>query len=275
MNTQKTPEDGGAKIRPGADATAFTADLLADTFEHNSVEGVGGPDGQSEAFGGRPTTTARDPSDANYRARSAAEHGHIPLSEYQWRGKISGLPYKRAYDIGLSVFGLVLTLPLICLVAFVLRYLLRRPVLIRRQAVGARGRLFDVLIFDTTEIPAGKGAASAVDDKEGARKFLAFLHKSSIASLPKLVNVLRGEMSIVGPRPVKPDELEVYGLDVIHYLRNRPGLTGLSQITLGRDAGTSKRNLLDRRYSLRRTFWMDAHISKRFVSRILSGEHFA
>jgi len=185
------------------------------------------------------------------------------------------LPWKRAYDIGLSLFGLGLTFPLICLVAFVLHYLLRRPVLMRRQAVGARCRLFNVLVFDTTETPAGTGPESVSDEGAGARTFLAFLRKSSIASLPKLVNVLRGEMSIVGPRPVMPEELDVYGLDVIHYLRNRPGLTGLSQITLGRDAGPAKRNLLDRRYSLQRTFWMDIDISKRFISRILSGKHLA
>lgn len=275
MITVKLPENGQAKSWPGAELTAFTADLLENTSAQNSVEGAGCPDAQSGSFGSEHFINERDPTDVKCLAGSVAKRLDIPLTEYQWRGKISGLPWKRAYDIGLSAFGLVLTFPLICLVAFVLHYRLRRPVLMRRQAVGARCRLFDVLIFDTTEMPAGTGSASVMDEGEGARKFLEFLRKSSIASLPKLVNVLRGEMSIVGPRPVMPEELEVYGLDVIHYLRNRPGLTGLSQITLGRDAGPSKRNLLDRRYSLQRTFWMDVHISKRFMSRILSGKHFA
>jgi len=100
--------------------------------------------------------------------------------------------------------------------------------------------------------------------------FGKFLRKSSLDELPQLFNVLKGEMSLVGPRPVTADELERYDLARVHYLRARPGVTGLWQVT-GRSNTSYKRRVeLDKAYALRWSFFGDISIILRTVPALLS-----
>jgi len=87
-----------------------------------------------------------------------------------------------------------------------------------------------------------------------------FLRKTSLDELPQLVNVLKGEMSLVGPRPVVPDELSCYGRASRYYLASKPGMTGLWQVTGRNDTDYSRRVALDRTYAERGSFWMDLRI---------------
>jgi undecaprenyl-phosphate galactose phosphotransferase len=83
------------------------------------------------------------------------------------------------------------------------------------------------------------------------------LRKTSLDELPQLINVVRGEMSLVGPRPVVPDELELYGAARIYYLQVRPGLTGLWQISGRNDLDYERRVSLDAWYVRNWTLWYD------------------
>ena len=87
-----------------------------------------------------------------------------------------------------------------------------------------------------------------------------FLRKTSLDELPQLLNVVRGEMSLVGPRPVVPDELELYGEARIYYLQVRPGLTGLWQISGRNDVDYERRVSLDAWYVRNWTLWYDVLI---------------
>ncbi|MEL7471651.1 MAG: sugar transferase, partial [Pseudomonadota bacterium] len=98
-----------------------------------------------------------------------------------------------------------------------------------------------------------------------------FLRKSSIDELPQLVNVIRGEMSLVGPRPVTRGELTRYDLNAIHYLLVRPGVTGPWQVSGRSNSTYEKRVQLDKTYALRRTFWSDALLLVKTVPAVLFG----
>jgi exopolysaccharide production protein ExoY len=92
-----------------------------------------------------------------------------------------------------------------------------------------------------------------------------FLRKSSLDELPQFINVLRGEMAIVGPRPIVAEELPLYGDDVVSYLTVRPGITGLWQVSGRSDTTFSERVAMDRRYVRARSFVFDLSIILRTV----------
>ena len=93
-----------------------------------------------------------------------------------------------------------------------------------------------------------------------------FLRKTSLDELPQLLNVVRGEMSLVGPRPVVPDELELYGEARLYYLQVRPGLTGLWQISGRNDLDYERRVGLDAWYVRNWTLWYDILILVRTLA---------
>ena len=100
---------------------------------------------------------------------------------------------------------------------------------IRTMVPGAEARLEDILRRDPDAPPSGRATTSSRDDPRVTR-LGRFLRRTSLDELPQLWNVLVGEMSLVGPRPVTPPELTRYGASARHYLAVRPGLTGLWQL---------------------------------------------
>ncbi|MEO6340197.1 MAG: sugar transferase [Caulobacteraceae bacterium] len=130
---------------------------------------------------------------------------------------------KRALDIAGAFCGLVFLAPLLVMTALAIRLESRGPVLVRQRRGGAGGRSFESLKFRTA------GATEHGDTALGA-----FLRKSSIDELPQLINVLKGEMSLVGPQPHSLAQDRYYGSLAPDYdlrSRVRPGLTGLAQIS--------------------------------------------
>ena len=164
-----------------------------------------------------------------------------------------GLTRKRTIDIGLALAGIVLLAPLlfICFVATVLSS--PGPALFRHQRVGFRGKYFNCLKFRTMATDASSRLRDLLESDPGAaaewattRKLRhdprvtfigAVLRKSSLDELPQLFNVLKGDMSIVGPRPVTDEELVRYSDATDAYLSCRPGITGLWQVS-GRSTTT-------------------------------------
>jgi exopolysaccharide production protein ExoY len=187
-----------------------------------------------------------------------------------------GLNSKRLIDIILAVSGIVLLAPLliICFIATVATS--RGPALFRHRRVGFKGKYFDCLKFRTMVQDAPERLRQLLESDPVAaaewatdRKLRhdprvtaigAMLRKSSLDELPQLFNVLKGDMSIVGPRPVTDEELIRYSSAINAYLACRPGITGLWQVS-GRSTTTyDKRIACDTFYARNWSMSLDAKI---------------
>jgi exopolysaccharide biosynthesis polyprenyl glycosylphosphotransferase len=143
-------------------------------------------------------------------------------------------PGKRLFDVAVSLTALVLLVPVIAVIALLVKLGSPGPVLYRQQRVSRGGRLFELLKFRTMVAGADRMAAnvSATGDPRVTRVG-AFLRKSYLDELPQLVNVLRGDMSLVGPRPERPTFIETFRQAYPAYmlrLKVKAGMTGWAQI---------------------------------------------
>lgn len=192
---------------------------------------------------------------------------------------------KRIADIAIALICAILVLPLIVGVAIAVRLSMGGPVIYRHRRVGFGGRHFDCLKFRTMvangdEVLARHLAANpaAAEEWRQNRKLTndprvtrlgSVLRKSSLDELPQLLNILRGEMSCVGPRPVAPEELERYGVHVQEYLRARPGITGSWQVSGRSSVSYGDRIRLDAEYVRGWWFGTDVLILLRTVPALL------
>ena len=192
---------------------------------------------------------------------------------------------KRWLDVAGAVFALVLFAPLLALLALLVR-LDGGPAVFAHQRVGRHGRPFACLKFRTMVVDAEAQLQAILDSDPQARaqwerehkliddpritRLGAFLRTSSLDELLQFVNVLRGDMSLVGPRPIVEAELAHYGADADYYLACRPGMTGLWQVQGRNDVDYDTRVRLDRIYANRRTLRMDLEILARTVGVVLN-----
>jgi lipopolysaccharide/colanic/teichoic acid biosynthesis glycosyltransferase len=172
---------------------------------------------------------------------------------------------KRALDLAGAATLLAVSAPLMVLVALAVLLALGRPVLFRQARSGRGGRSFVLLKFRS--MAEGPG-----EDSARLSRFGRALRASGLDELPQLLNVLRGEMSLVGPRPLPPDYLALYTERQARRLRARPGLAGLAQAA-GRNAVPWGRRLaLDARYAAARpTLRGDALVLLRCLGVVLRG----
>lgn len=172
---------------------------------------------------------------------------------------------KRGFDFALAALALLFLAPALLTIAAAIK--LAEPqgrVLYRHTRVGRQGARFFCLKFRTMAADSDERLATLLHtDPEAAKeweaaqklrrdprvtKIGAFLRKTSLDELPQLINVLRGDMSLVGPRPITRAELDRYGKDRRYYLLVRPGITGLWQVSGRSSAGYEKRIQCDRQY---------------------------
>jgi exopolysaccharide production protein ExoY len=179
------------------------------------------------------------------------------------QGAVGGLT-KRVFDVVLTVGLLIVALPLGLTVALLLKLSTDGPILFAHERIGLNGRRFFCFKFRTmvqnsAEVLEQHLASDPAAAEEWVRtqklrhdpritKLGTFLRRSSLDELPQLLNVLRGEMSCVGPRPVVRAELARYGQDAQTYLSARPGLTGLWQVSGRSSTGYAERISLDVQY---------------------------
>jgi lipopolysaccharide/colanic/teichoic acid biosynthesis glycosyltransferase len=166
---------------------------------------------------------------------------------------------KRALDIVVSLTGLLLLSPLLLLLGLMVRLFLGSPVLFRQIRPGMDAAPFEILKFRTMLDAYGPDGLP-LPDAQRLTRFGRFLRASSLDELPELWNVLKGEMSLVGPRPLLMEYVPLY--DVIQRRRHevRPGITGWSQIN-GRNAiGWDQKFALDIWYVDNRSLWLDIKI---------------
>jgi len=203
--------------------------------------------------------------------RHAAVRTELPLGGH----------LKRFFDILFASVSLTLTSILFVIVALAIRLTSSGPVFFTHTRVGQGGKEFNCLKFRTMRTDADEVLNKLISEDPAAREEFqtfqklrndprvlpivgSFLRKSSLDELPQFINVLRGEMSVVGPRPVTRSELvEQYGAHASDVLKSRPGITGLWQVSGRSELSYADRVKLDRTYIRTWSFWTDVMLVAR------------
>jgi exopolysaccharide biosynthesis polyprenyl glycosylphosphotransferase len=190
---------------------------------------------------------------------------------------------KTAFDRVCAGLALIFLSPLLAFIAIAIRAGSKGPALFRQVRVGRDGREFTVLKFRTMVIDAERRKAALVqyNDHDGilfkirndprVTRTGAWLRRYSLDELPQLINVLRGDMSLVGPRPPLPDEVVQYGDDVRRRLVVRPGMTGLWQVSGRADLSWEESVRLDLRYVENWSLTLDLQILWKTWSAVARG----
>lgn len=178
---------------------------------------------------------------------------------------------KRLFDILISLTVLVLFSPLFILLAILIRRKLGSPVLFRQTRPGLHGRPFDILKFRTM-LNAEDDQGRPLPDSQRLTPFGKALRASSLDELPELINVLKGDMSLVGPRPLLMQYLPLYNKRQARRHEVRPGITGWAQVN-GRNAISWQEKFeLDVWYVENRTLALDLRILLMTVAGVLKRE---
>lgn len=178
---------------------------------------------------------------------------------------------KRLFDFCASLFGLILLSPIIALVAWKIRKNLGSPVLFRQTRPGLNGKPFEMVKFRTMK-DAVDAQGNPLPDSERMTPFGDKLRNSSLDELPELWNVLKGEMSLVGPRPLLMQYLPLYSKEQARRHEVRPGVTGWAQIN-GRNAiSWEDKFKLDVWYVDNRNLWLDIKILFLTVKKVFVKE---
>jgi lipopolysaccharide/colanic/teichoic acid biosynthesis glycosyltransferase len=180
---------------------------------------------------------------------------------------------RRVFDIVVAAAALIASAPIVVLAVLAIRLESKGHALYRQRRVGRDGQEFDVLKLRTMVHGAehiGAGMAVSAGDARITRVG-AFLRRTSIDELPNLVNVLRGEMSIIGPRPTIPVQVARYTERQRGRLAVRPGITGWAQVRGRASLPWSERIELDLWYIEHRSWRLDLEILRRTVAVLLGG----
>jgi len=178
---------------------------------------------------------------------------------------------KRSFDIAGSLLGLLLLSPVIAIVAWQVRRNLGAPVFFRQTRPGLNGKPFQMVKFRTMR-DAFDEDGKPLPDSERITPFGRFLRSTSLDELPELWNVLKGDMSLVGPRPLLMEYMDYYTEEEMLRHTVRPGVTGLAQVT-GRNATTwNDRLAYDIQYVKTQTLWLDIKIIFKTIHQVFKRE---
>lgn len=178
---------------------------------------------------------------------------------------------KRLFDLVLTIPALAFLSPVLTIIALLVRVRLGSPVLFRQQRPGLHGRPFTLLKFRTMT-DARDANGDLLPDEQRLPPFGQFLRRTSLDELPELINVLRGDMSLVGPRPLLMQYLDRYTPDQMRRHEVRPGITGWAQIN-GRNAlSWEEKFALDVWYVDHLSLWLDLKITLLTMWKVLRRE---
>ena len=178
--------------------------------------------------------------------------------------------FKRALDVACASTAIVVLSPLLVLAALAIRLEDRGPAVFRQMRVGRRGAPFTLMKFrsmpvGTPEVPSAQSTQLKVT------KVGAFIRRANIDELPQLFNIVRGDMSVVGPRPALPSQHSlVSARKALHVDELRPGLTGLAQVNSYDGMSEREKIEWERQYASKVTFFGDIMIILRTVGYLLS-----
>ena len=175
---------------------------------------------------------------------------------------------KRLLDFIISLFALIVFSPLMFLLALLVRFNIGSPILFTQERPGLNGSVFKMLKFRTMLNSTDSQNRFLSDDKR-ITKFGAFLRSTSLDELPGLLNVLKGDMSLVGPRPLLVQYLPLYNKEQARRHNVRPGITGWAQVN-GRNAiSWEEKFKLDVWYVDNRSIWLDLKILFLTIKRVV------
>jgi lipopolysaccharide/colanic/teichoic acid biosynthesis glycosyltransferase len=183
---------------------------------------------------------------------------------------------KRALDVSVALLGLVVSAPVWAAIALAIMLDDGRPVFYQRPCVGERGRLFSQLKFRSMIRDAERhtGPVLARADDPRITRVGRWLRRTALDELPQLINILKGDMSFVGPRPERPPLVDRFLASVPGYARRfavRPGLTGLAQVCGCYDTPAKHKLRYDLLYARRRSLWLDARLFLSSLARTARG----
>lgn len=176
--------------------------------------------------------------------------------------------FKRAFDIVVSVMGLLLLSPVIVIVAWKVRRNLGSPILFRQVRPGLNGQPFGMIKFRTMK-DAKDANGDCLPDAERMTAFGSFLRSSSLDELPELWNVLRGDMSLVGPRPLLMEYLSLYTPEQCRRHTVRPGVTGWAQVNGRNSLSWEQKFKLDSWYVDHGSMLLDIKILMLTVKKVI------
>ena len=206
------------------------------------------------------------------------------LKKNLWIGVLEGSrALKRFIDIVASAVGLIVLSPIFVVTAMAIKLESRGPVFYCQQRVGKWGKVFTMYKFRSMVVDADKKKDLLLDENESGgvtfkmkrdpriTRIGAIIRKLSIDELPQLYNVFKGDMSLVGPRPPVPREVEQYRLSDRKRLETIPGITCIWQVSGRSDIAFTQQVALDVQYIECQTFWGDLKILLKTVPAVLSG----
>lgn len=183
---------------------------------------------------------------------------------------------KRVFDVVFSFLALIVAVPFIIIFGLLIRLESEGNIIYKQERVGLHGKVFTIYKLRSMYTNAERsGAVWAQKDDPRITKVGKFIRKTRIDELPQIYNVLKGEMSIIGPRPERPGltcefEKEIPGF--VERVSIKPGLTGWAQINGGYDLTPSEKFELDMEYIRRRGFYMDLIILLKTIKVVFTGE---
>lgn len=212
------------------------------------------------------------------------EFAYVPLVEVN-KVRLTGSDriLKTALDYSIALPGLILISPLMLMIALAVKLSSPGPVIHRRRVMGVNGRQFDAFKFRTMymdggqilqedpELSARLAREHKLKDDPRVTPLGRFLRKYSLDELPQLFNVLRREMSLVGPRMISPAEVEKYDQWGLNLLTVPPGITGLWQTSGRSDVSYHERVRLDMHYIRNWTIWLDLQLLWQTIPVVLKG----
>lgn len=183
-------------------------------------------------------------------------------------GQGANVMLKRIFDVVASATALLLLSPVIAIVAWQISRKMGSPVLFRQVRPGLDGKPFEMVKFRTMK-DAVDVAGNPLPDSERMTPFGQFLRSSSLDELPELWNVLKGDMSLVGPRPLLMEYLPLYSTEQYRRHEARPGVTGWAQINGRNSLSWDEKFKLDVWYVDNQSFWLDVKILFLTVKKVV------
>ena len=166
---------------------------------------------------------------------------------------------KRIFDFSISLVLLIIGSPVLIFIALAVYFSMGRPIFFKQKRPGKNCKLFTLIKFRTMKVISNTYCDQS-SDKDRITKIGSFLRRTSLDELPELLNVLSGEMSLVGPRPLLPEYLEKYDKEQIKRQTVRPGITGWAQINGRNSIEWEEKFKLDLWYIENQSFFLDLKI---------------
>jgi len=178
---------------------------------------------------------------------------------------------KRAFDIVGSLLGLLIAAPVLLIIFFILKFSFRTPTIFAQNRPGLKGKLFTFYKFRTMT-DKRNSVGELLPDKDRITPLGNFLRKTSLDELPSLFNVLRGDMSLVGPRPLLVEYLDLYSPEQARRHEVKPGITGWAQINGRNSISWGEKFELDLWYVENHSIWLDIKIILLTIYKVLKRE---